>query len=135
MELRHHHIVPHHGLLRRVHQLELKAADDVGNGHVHFHVSEAGHRSPLAGRQSRGLLIRAVQNMGFQGRDLLDAQARPRAARESNHEFQLCGYLLRRFHPAVRIEFAGVLEDVIVVVDVVNSHTDTGASGNESPVR
>lgn len=135
VELRHHHIVPYHGFHRRVHQFELEAADDVGNGHVHFHVREAGHRSSLAECQSHELFIPIAQNKGFQGRDLLDAQARPRAARECHHEFKLCGYLLRRFHPAIRIEFAGVLEDVRVVVDVVNGHADTGAGGNESPVR
>lgn len=60
VELRHHHIVPHHGFLRRVHQLELETTDDVGNGHVHFHVREARHRSSLAECQSRELLIYSV---------------------------------------------------------------------------
>lgn len=40
MELRHHHVVPRHVRRSRARQSEVEAADQVCNGHVHFHVRE-----------------------------------------------------------------------------------------------
>lgn len=45
MELRHHHVIPRHIGRLRARQLEVEAAHQVPNCHVHFHVCETVHLS------------------------------------------------------------------------------------------
>ena len=65
---------------------------------------------------------------------LLNPQTRAAAARERDHEFHPPFHCLTRSKPTLGIEFRRVLENRLVVVNVVDCHTDACSFWHEPAI-
>ena len=107
MELWNNHVVLDHIPLGLPGQNELKAAEEMRNEDVQFHICKTVILSQL---------LSPTRNVRC---DLLDPNTRSISPRKRYHELVLLRYFISRLEPALWVKYSGIGEECFVVMDVI----------------